>query len=246
MSRVTNSMDKSSADVNRYADISNNPLHTVTFTSFALGTVLGLFLGLIKVVKMKNLNAYIVFLCFFHFMEYFITAKYNPLKVNQDSFLLNNGSVYILCHLIATLEYVIEYIFYPNIKVTGHSKFRFSIIVAGYLCISAGQAIRSLAMSTAGKSFSHVLQTKKKKDHTLIQSGVYQWFRHPSYFGFFWWALGTQMILLNPVSFTLFAVVLWKFFHDRIKTEEIYLIKFFGDDYIKFKTCVPVRIPFIE
>lgn len=43
--------------------------------------------------------------------------------------------------------------------------------------------------------------------------------RHPSYLGFFYWALGTQIMLANPVSIVVFAVVLWRFFKYRIERE---------------------------
>ena len=41
--------------------------------------------------------------------------------------------------------------------------------------------------------------------------------RHPSYFCFFYWAMGTQIALANPVSTLVFAIVLWRFFNRRIK-----------------------------
>lgn len=41
--------------------------------------------------------------------------------------------------------------------------------------------------------------------------------RHPSYAGFFYWALGTQLLLGNPLSALVFAVVLWRFFSRRIR-----------------------------
>ena len=44
-----------------------------------------------------------------------------------------------------------------------------------------------------------------------------RWFRHPSYAGFFYWALGTQLVLQNPVSFTLYLIILWRFFSRRIR-----------------------------
>jgi len=40
--------------------------------------------------------------------------------------------------------------------------------------------------------------------------------RHPSYAGFFAWALGTQILLGNPIGTVVFAVVLWRFFSQRI------------------------------
>lgn len=44
-----------------------------------------------------------------------------------------------------------------------------------------------------------------------------RWSRHPSYTGFFYWGLGMQLTLQNPVSFAIFMVVLWRFFNARIK-----------------------------
>lgn len=46
-----------------------------------------------------------------------------------------------------------------------------------------------------------------------------RWFRHPSYAGFFYWALGTQLVLQNPISISFFLVVLWRFFHSRIRSK---------------------------
>jgi protein-S-isoprenylcysteine O-methyltransferase len=89
------------------------------------------------------------------------------------------------------------------------------------------------------------------------------WFRHPSYAGFFYWALGTQLVLQNPLTFVLFVVLLWRFFYFRTRGQRIFgefyrsiahilpsaeekaLIKFFGDDYVKYRQTVGTKIPFI-
>lgn len=34
---------------------------------------------------------------------------------------------------------------------------------------------------------------KKLPSHQLVKTGIYAWSRHPSYAGFVWWALGTQV-----------------------------------------------------
>ncbi|QLQ78278.1 hypothetical protein HG537_0A05250 [Torulaspora globosa] len=230
----------------RYADIKKNPLDEVSRTSFGLGIVLGIFLGSLGLVRLKNFHFYIVFLCLFHFLEYYITAKYNPSKVNVDSFLLNNGVGYLACHTVAILETLVEYVYMPGFKTGTECRWASGVVVLGYVCVLGGQAVRSWAMVTASSSFSHVLAKERREDHVLVKHGIYSWLRHPSYFGFFWWALGTQMILLNPVSFVLFAIVLWRFFKARIASEESYLIEFFGIEYERYRNDVPVRIPFIK
>jgi hypothetical protein len=46
-----------------------------------------------------------------------------------------------------------------------------------------------------------------------------RWSRHPSYAGFFYWALGTQLVLQNPLSFCVYSVLLMRFFSSRIRGE---------------------------
>lgn len=101
-------------------------------------------------------------------------------------------------------------------------------------------------MFTAGHNFTHLIQYRKRDDHQLVQSGIYSLFRHPSYVGWFWWSIGTQVVLVNPVCAIGYAVASWKFFNDRICDEEISLINFFGEDYVAYQRSVPTGIPFIQ
>jgi protein-S-isoprenylcysteine O-methyltransferase len=89
------------------------------------------------------------------------------------------------------------------------------------------------------------------------------YFRHPSYAGFFYWSLGTQLALQNPVSFVVFFLILWRFFSSRIKgdlirircfflpqsdsptVEERALVLFFGEEYKSYRRRVSTRIPFV-
>ncbi|CAB4253714.1 similar to Saccharomyces cerevisiae YDR410C STE14 Farnesyl cysteine-carboxyl methyltransferase [Maudiozyma barnettii] len=232
-------------DEKPFADITKNEPDLISSTSFILGTVLGLFVGLFPALKFKSINFYIIALCLFHFLEYYITAKYNPGKVHSDSFLLfGNGKEYIGAHTFALLECLIEYTLWPQCKrVAG---IRFYIAVTGVVLALVGQYIRTMAMKTAAQSFSHILKRKKERDHILVTNGLYAYFRHPSYFGFFWWAIGLQLVLLNPLSFFIFTLVLWRFFSKRIQIEEEYLISFFGNNYISYKKNTKVWIPFIQ
>lgn len=85
--------------------------------------------------------------------------------------------------------------------------------------MGVGQIVRSLAMAHAAGNFNHHVQSRWKDGHVLVTDGIYAVFRHPSYFGFFWWGLGTQLVLGNFVCFLLYAVVLWRFFAKRIERE---------------------------
>ncbi|KAG0750433.1 hypothetical protein G6F62_001741 [Rhizopus arrhizus] len=97
------------------------------------------------------------------------------------------------------------------------------------------------------KTFNYIsyLVDHKEKDHVLVTHGIYKIMRHPSYFGFFWWALGAQLLLLNPVCFVGFIFVLQKFFSDRITYEEHTLQRFFGQEWIEYKAKTPTWMPFI-
>lgn len=101
-------------------------------------------------------------------------------------------------------------------------------------------------MKTAGQSFNHIVQAKKSDTHALVTTGIYSSLRHPSYFGFFWWAVGTQLTLGNSVSLVGYVYVLWKFFRHRITQEEHFLVQFFGVDYVEYRKRVGTGIPYVK
>lgn len=72
-------------------------------------------------------------------------------------------------------------------------------------------------MAQAGPSFNHVVAREHKETHKLVTHGFYAIFRHPSYFGFFYWAIGTQFLVGNKVCLAGYVLVLWKFFSQRIE-----------------------------
>ncbi|KAF6225038.1 hypothetical protein HO133_010233 [Letharia lupina] len=118
-------------------------------------------------------------------------------------------------------------------------------LVLGAAMLAIGQGTRTTAMVHAGSNFNHLIQSKKKEGHVLVTGGVYRYLRHPSYFGFFWWGLGTQVVLGNVVCLVGYAVVLCRFFRRRIEKEETLLVGFFGIDYVRYRDRTRVGIPFI-
>lgn len=87
----------------------------------------------------------------------------------------------------------------------------------GVILVILGQLARSYAMAHAGTNFSHVVVMNREQGHILVKTGIYAYIRHPSYFGFFWWGMGTQFMLGNPVCAVGYALALWKFFSSRIR-----------------------------
>ncbi|MCJ1354460.1 MAG: hypothetical protein MMC33_004449 [Icmadophila ericetorum] len=185
-------------------------------------------------------------LSLFHFLEYWTTARYNPSHANIDAFLLtSNGSGYNIAHGMAFLECIISHTLLKNWRILPLWA-QAARLAMGFTMVFVGQVCRSVAMAQAGPSFNHQVQMRRRADHVLVTKRIYAWLRHPSYFGFWWWGLGTQVVLGNGICLVGYAVVLWRFFRGRIEREEELLIKFFGEEYVKYKRRTWVGIPFIS
>ncbi|XP_033764371.1 protein-S-isoprenylcysteine O-methyltransferase-like [Pecten maximus] len=206
-----------------------------------LGTVFGLgILISVSGTTWKYFGWYIVALSFFHFSEYYTTAVTNPRSLTLDSFLLDHSREYKLAAMASWLEFTIEWYIAPGLK-------QFHMIsYVGLLIVLLGEIIRKASMFTAKTNFNHYVQYIKQDGHTLVTSGIYSYCRHPSYVGWFYWSIGTQLILFNPVCLVGYTIVSWKFFKERIYEEEIYLLNFFGEHYLDYQKKVGTGLPFIS
>ncbi|KAK9312972.1 Isoprenylcysteine carboxyl methyltransferase family-domain-containing protein [Lipomyces starkeyi] len=222
----------------------NHKPDEVALHSFILGIVL--VLSVVAAARLVNdgsyyqLPGYVASLAAFHFLEYWITARYNATKVTIDSFLFRNGSSYFMAHSSALVEATIEWAFFGNLKK------HIILSAIGFTLMVFGQILRSMAMIHASSNFSHIIVHRKEDSHHLVTTGVYSFTRHPSYLGYFWWAIGTQLFLMNPVASVGFAIILWRFFNNRIQYEEKLLLEFFGDKYVEYKKSTGTLIPFIK
>lgn len=190
---------------------------------------------------------YITAMCTFHLLEFFVTAFYNPTVVDSDSFLVNHSKAYTVAAIVASAEFWVRFCFGNSRAATALSKdvWWMTITMLGIVMVISSQIIRTCAMMKCGESFNHYIQALKKENHILVTDGIYRWFRHPSYLGFYYWSIGTQLVLHNPVSGLLFAIAGWKFFSQRIPYEERSLIRLFGDRYYDYVMRSYIGIPFI-
>ncbi|KAF5390586.1 hypothetical protein D9757_002696 [Collybiopsis confluens] len=233
-----------SVDVRTSANIPNTPLAAAA-VAFLLGSVfcfgLLIFLRAFTSFWWTNyqLGFFVAAWSTFHFGEFAVTAGWNLEKCSVDSFLLDNGSMYHIANGSAILEHLLTLYFTPSFKSWPW------VSALGMAMVFFGQFMRSAAMIHASTNFSHALASKKLDSHRLVTDGIYAWCRHPSYAGFFYWALGTQLVLQNPLCFILYFFLLWRFFYARTRFEEKTLIKFFGDSYIQYRDNVGTKIPFI-
>lgn len=188
-----------------------------------LGLVLGISTSLTILLSchgspLWRLPAFLAALSIFHWLEFYTTASYNPAAATVSAFLLQNGRAYNIAHSLAFLECFIHYQFYPDWSICPIG-WRPWWLGLGFALLVIGQGVRTTAMIHAGSNFNHLVQSKKKLGHELVTDGIYAWLRHPSYFGFFWWGLGTQIVLGNIICLQGYAAILSSFFKARIESE---------------------------
>ncbi|XP_026187962.1 protein-S-isoprenylcysteine O-methyltransferase isoform X2 [Mastacembelus armatus] len=217
------------------------PLYKVAVRACFLGVTFGC--GLIisfSDTTWTHFGWYLCSLSFFHYSEYLVTAIINPRSLSLDSFLLNHSVEYTLAAVSSWLEFTVEKLTIPELKHLNWLSF------VGLFMVLCGEGLRKAAMLTAGSNFNHIVQNEKAHSHVLVTSGVYSYFRHPSYVGWFYWSIGTQVMLCNPVCILGYTIASWRFFRERIEEEELSLIHFFAEDYVEYKKKVPTGLPFIS
>lgn len=238
-------------------------LCSISLQAYGIGIALGVSVLLSSQLALGQyylwrLPFFVAVLAVFHYLEFDMTARYNPSDAKVSSFLLfSNGRAYNIAHTMAMFEVICRHVVTSRklwtrpawttaLAYDGWPTYLVPSVALGLVLIIGGQTMRSIAMRQAGSSFNHVVQSTRRENHQLITRGVYKVSRHPAYAGFFWWAIGTQLILGNYISLLAYTVVLWKFFAQRIFHEEKHLVSFFGADYADYRKKTPVLIPFIR
>ncbi|KAG0224598.1 hypothetical protein BGW41_005036 [Actinomortierella wolfii] len=225
----------------RLLDGKNTPQNVAVY-GFGLGALFGAGLVFATFVdtSIPQLFFFLAALGVFHSLEYISTALFNPMKLTLDSFLLNHSPEYTLATVSGITEFLIERYFFPQYKQWGY------LNMLGLMLVIIGQVARTWAMFSAKSNFSHHIEFYKEEHHVLVTHGIYSVLRHPSYFGFYYWAVGSQLMMMNPICFVGFLVALYMFFSERIQNEERLLVRFFGQDYIQYRERTYTGIPLIK
>ena len=107
--------------------------------------------------------------------------------------------------------------------------------------VALGLGFACLARASLGANWSAAVTLKH--DHELIQRGPYRYVRHPIYTGLLLALFGTALetgAWRGIIGFVLItAAVIYKY-----KTEERFLARKFGDDYVRYKAETPALVPF--
>ncbi|KAG0020138.1 hypothetical protein BGZ82_011683 [Podila clonocystis] len=225
----------------RLFDGANSPQNIAVY-GFGLGALFGASVILASLVQtsIPQFWLFLAALGVFHSMEYIAIALFNPTKLKLDSFLLNHSPEYTMATASGVTEFLIELYFFPGLKSFG------LLNKIGLVMVIVGQLARTLAMFSAKSNFSHHVEYYKEEHHVLVTDGIYSLLRHPSYFGFYYWALGSQLMMMNPVCFVGFAAALHHFFSERIQYEEQLLVRFFGQEYKAYQARTQTGIPLIR
>ena len=187
----------------------------------------------------RQLSQMLMAILIFHSSEYILAvAIHGKSNVTRGDLLISKH--YLLALICSLLEYLLEIFLFPGLKEF------WWISNLGLVMVVIGEIIRKIAILTASQAFTHMIRIHRDEQHKLVTYGVYRFVRHPGYCGFLIWSVGTQIMLCNPISTIAFAVVVWKFFADRIPYEEHFLRQFFGSQYVEYARHVPSGVPFIK
>ncbi|KAG6556939.1 hypothetical protein Mapa_001354 [Marchantia paleacea] len=184
-----------------------------------------------------RLRCFVVSLVFFHASEFMLAVHYHG-AAGIESLLITGP--YLVALTFGLVEHTLESLYLPEYKSQTY------IANVGLGLVIIGEVIRKLAIMTARQNFTHEIKVDYDENHQLVTHGIYRYMRHPSYLGFFIFAIGTQLLLCNPLATVGYMIVLWRFFHDRIEYEEYFLVEFFGPKYEEYQKKVPSGVPFVK
>jgi protein-S-isoprenylcysteine O-methyltransferase len=186
--------------------------------------------------------SYVALLSVFHLLEFFATALNRDDELSNNSFVVNHSLAYTAAALASWIEFWTE-TWLDHYGLLPFNKESFWQV--GFVIMVVGNAIRFHGMTYCGKNFSHLVMTERREGHQLVTTGIYALLRHPAYFGWFYWSVGTQILLGNPLCTIAYALASWRFFANRIPFEESHLEEFYGEEYKAYKGRTFVGIPFV-
>ena len=175
------------------------------------------------------LYLYFITLCIYHYTEFFSVLLYHFNKLSCEYFLIDQSLSWIIATFVSFIETILETYYFNKYK-----KIKIFFII-GLIMTIIGQIFRIGGIYTGKKNFTHKISYEKKKEHKLVKNGVFALTRHPSYFGFYLWSIGIEIMCCNPICFIGFTFILFYFFKNRILLEEKLLIQFFGEEYLEYK-----------
>jgi protein-S-isoprenylcysteine O-methyltransferase Ste14 len=150
----------------------------------------------------------------------------------------DKGSIWILALMISigyTLSFAIG-----STKIGRISPWN-TFFILGFILIAFGLFIRIKSLLTLKQHFTYIV-TKIEK-HELIETGLYKTLRHPGYLGQIIIFAGIATTLSNWLSVLLMLIPVLIGYINRIKVEEKFMMKQFGEQYIIYQKRTNRLIP---
>jgi protein-S-isoprenylcysteine O-methyltransferase Ste14 len=113
----------------------------------------------------------------------------------------------------------------------------------GALLVTSGLAIRIHSMLTLKRYFTYAVA--KVDDQQLVDTGLYQFIRHPGYLGQMMIFLGISISLSNWLSLLTMLILMTIGYGYRIKVEERFMLEQFGKKYSDYQKRTNRVIPLL-
>ncbi|HAG96298.1 MAG: guanylate kinase [Pseudomonadales bacterium] len=113
------------------------------------------------------------------------------------------------------------------------------IMLLGFVLFAGGIAFRLNAIDTLGKFYSH--RVRLVEAHSVVDTGPYQWVRHPAYTGMLMAHLGFVLVFFNIYACLALLLVLAPAIVKRIIVEETALFELPG--YPQYAECHKRLVP---
>ena len=142
-------------------------------------------------------------------------------------------------YLVSSILFIIK----PTLYSFAHYPSpKYLIYLGVFICIISNIII-FLSHKELGLNFKNYIQIHKSQK--LVTTGMYKYSQHPIYLGFFLFHLGvlflTHNLFLGGVMLVLFSITIII----RLKDEERFLLKAFGDEYLNYKQKTKRVFPFL-
>ncbi len=131
---------------------------------------------------------------------------------------------------------------FANMLIHGFIRFpnesvQFAVGITGYTLIAAGLVIYSLSLFQ--------LLSHNRKGRTLLTRGFYGVVRHPQYLGIIIWTLGFAISGWRLINYLVW-LTLGYLYLVLAEYEESELERTFGQEYLEYKSKVPLIVPYLK
>jgi len=146
--------------------------------------------------------------------------------------------------ILIVAVFIIGIIISPMLAETGIGNLDSEwLIPVGFALAIIGLIVRYSAMTTLGKYYTRTLLTTE--DHTIVQSGLYAYVRHPGYTGSILFWIGIALSWHNLLVLILIPLLVFIAYVYRVSSEEKMLVSGFGQSYAEYMSHTKKLVPYI-